>query len=83
MKVTLYSQYFNPKNSRRLGRKIPVEAAKKFSDQKLQDILKALRIDYEIREGYYPRVPYEKCNIYSIESNLKKGTVIKMIERKL
>ena len=49
MKVTLYSQYFNPKNSRRLGRKIPVEAAKKFSDQKLQDILKALRIDYEIR----------------------------------
>ncbi|MCL4323156.1 MAG: signal recognition particle [Candidatus Thermoplasmatota archaeon] len=83
MKVTLYSQYFNHKISRRLGRKVPIEVAKKFSDQKLQDILKSLNIDFEVREGYYPRVSYEKCNIYNIEGNLKKSTVIKIIERKL
>ncbi len=83
MKVTLYSQYFNHKISRRLGRKVPIEVAKKFSDQKLQDILKSLNIDFEVREGHYPRVSYEKCNIYNIEGNLKKSTVIKIIERKL
>ncbi|MHB1440465.1 MAG: signal recognition particle subunit SRP19/SEC65 family protein [Cuniculiplasma sp.] len=66
-----------------MGRKIPLEAAKKFNDQKCQDILKTLRIDYEIREGYYSRAPYEKCKIYTLDGNLKKGTIIKMIERKL
>jgi signal recognition particle subunit SRP19 len=83
MKVTLYSQYFNYKLSRRLGRKIPVENAKKFSDQKLKEILTSLKVNFESKDGYYSRVPYEKCQIYNIESNLKKGTIIKMVERKL
>ncbi len=83
MKVTLYSQYFNPKISRRLGRKIPFEAAKKFSEEKLEDIIKSLKIQYEARDGAYPRVPYERSKIYVLEGNLKKSTIIKIIERKL
>ena len=83
MKVTLYSQYFNPKVTRRLGRKINLEAAKKFSDEKLAEILRQMRVEYELRDGAYSRIPYEKCNIYVVESNVRKTTLIKMIERKL
>ncbi len=83
MKVTLYTQYFNPKITRRLGRKISIESAKKFSEDKLADILKQLHVQYEVREGAYSRIPYEKCNIYVIESSVRKTTLIKMIERKI
>ena len=83
MKVTLYTQYFNHKITRRLGRKISIESAKKFSEDKLPDILKQLHVQYEVREGAYSRIPYEKCNIYVIESSVRKTTLIKMIERKI
>ncbi len=83
MKVTIYSQYFNPKISRRLGRKIPLEAAKKFSESKLEEIIRTLKVDYEVRDGQYPRVPYENSKIYVMDGNLKKSTIIKIIERKL
>ncbi len=83
MKITLYSQYFNPKISKRLGRKINLESARKFSDEKLNEILRQLKVLYEIREGKYPRVPYEKCKIYNIDANIKKSTLIKIIERRL
>ena len=83
MKVTLYSQYFNPKITRRLGRKINLETAKKFSDEKLTEILRQMLVEYEVKEGAYSRIPYEKCKIYEIESNVRKTTLIKMIERKI
>ena len=83
MKVTLYTQYFNPKFTRRLGRRVNLETAKKFSTEKLEDILRQMKIQYEVREGSYSRIPYEKCKIYSIESSVKKSTLLKMIERKL
>lgn len=83
MKATIYSQYFNPKISKRLGRKISLEAAKKFSENKLEEIIKGLRVEYEVRDGHYPRVPYENSKIYVIDGNLKKSTIIKIIERKL
>ncbi|MCL4344985.1 MAG: signal recognition particle [Candidatus Thermoplasmatota archaeon] len=83
MKITLYSEYFNPKISRRLGRKVSVETAKKFSDDKLAEILRQLKVLYEVREGRYPRTPYEKCKIYNIDANIKKSTLIKIVERRL
>lgn len=83
MKCTLYTQYFNPKLSRRLGRKIRLDSAKNFSEQKLESILRGMGLIFTRREGRYPRVPYENCKIYEIESNLKKTTIIKNIERKL
>ncbi len=83
MRITLYSMYFNPKISRRLGRKIPLEIAKRYSDQKLEEILKSLKLAYEAKDGRYPRVPYENSKIFTLEANLKKGTILKMIERKL
>lgn len=83
MKVVIYSQYFNPKISRRLGRKVPVEAAKRFSEAKLEEIIKSLKVPYEVRDGQYPRVPYEPSKIYIVDGNLKKSTIVKIIERKL
>ncbi len=83
MKITLYSQYFNPKISRRLGRKIPVDVARKYTDDKLVEILRQLNVVYDVRDGRYSRVPYEKCKIYNIEANIKKSTLIKIVERRL
>lgn len=83
MSFTLYTQYFNPKNSRSKGRKIRKSAAENFSEQKLHDILRSINAKYEVRDAKYPRVPWEDAKMFVVESNLKKSTVIKMIERKL
>ncbi len=83
MTFTLYTQYFNPKNSRSKGRKIKRAAAEKFTEQKLQEILRSINAKFEMREARYPRVPWEEGKIFVVESTLKKATVIKMIERKL
>ncbi len=83
MKITLYSDYFNPKSSRRLGRRISRDAAIKFSEERLVDILKSMNIKYERREGSYPRIPWNKGFIYDLEADVRKSTVLKMIERKL
>ena len=83
MTLTLYSQYFNPKVSKRLGRRISLKSAKNFSNAKLEEILKSMSLKYEVREAVYPRVPWEKCNLYVIEAKVKKSTLIELIERKL
>ena len=83
MTLTLFSQYFNPKVSRRLGRRISLQSAKNYSDQKLEDILKSLSLKFEARDAHYPRVPWEKSRMYIIEANMKKSTLLKLIERKL
>ncbi len=83
MSFTLYTQYFNPKNSRSKGRKIKRSAAEHFSEQKLHEILRSINAKYEVREAKYPRVPWEEGKMFVVESDLKKSTVIRMIERKL
>ncbi|MCL5989699.1 MAG: signal recognition particle [Candidatus Thermoplasmatota archaeon] len=83
MSITLYSQYFNPKLSRSMGRRIPLDPAKKYSDESLVNILKGFGFKYEVRDARYPRVPWESCKMYVLEANVKKSTLIKMIERKL
>ena len=83
MTTTLYSQYFNSTISRRLGRKISRNAAKNFSDQKLEDLLRSINAKFETRPAKYCRAPWLGGNIYVIDSTLKKSTIIKMLERKL
>lgn len=83
MTITLYTQYFNPKISRRLGRRISINSAQKFSDQKLEEILKSMSLKFEVRDARYPRIPWEKSRMYLVEANLKKSTLLKLIERKL
>lgn len=83
MTLTLYSQYFNPKLPKSKGRKISIEAAKNYSDQKLEETLKALNFQYESRDGRYPRVPWEPSRMYIVEANVKKTTLLKMIERRI
>ncbi len=83
MTLTLYSHYFNPKSSRRLGRRVNLEAARNFTDSKLEDILKSMNIRYEVRDARYPRVPWEKSKIYTVEANIKKSTLLSLTERKL
>jgi signal recognition particle subunit SRP19 len=83
MKITIYSEYFDPRSSRSKGRKISRASAQKFSISVLEDIFRSLNLKYESREGFYPRVPWKKCIIYDLESNIRKSTLLKMIERKL
>ena len=83
MTLTLYSQYFNPKSSRRLGRRVSLAAARNFTDGKLEEILKSMNIKYEIRDARYPRIPWEKSKMFIVEANLKKSTLLSLIERKL
>ncbi len=83
MTLTLFSQYFNPKISKSMGRRIPIGPARNFSDNKLEEILRSLNFHFEVREGAYPRIPWEKCKIYVIDANVKKSTLLKLIERRL
>lgn len=83
MTLTLYSQYFNHKLSKSKGRRIPVEAAKQFSDDRLEEILRSLHFQFESREARYPRTPWETCKMYIVEANVKKSTLLQLIERRL
>ncbi|MCL5666034.1 MAG: signal recognition particle [Candidatus Thermoplasmatota archaeon] len=83
MKITLYSAYFDPLISRRLGRRVALNAAKNFSDKRLQDILQSLQVKFDSRSGRYPRIPWKDGVIYDIEAEIHKTTLIKAIERKL
>lgn len=83
MTLTLYSQYFNPKLPKSKGRKITIDAARHYSDEKLEETLKSLHFQYEMREAKYPRVPWEASKMYVVEANVKKTTLFKLIERKL
>lgn len=83
MTLTLYSQYFNSKISKAKGRRISVEAAKQYSDEKLEETLRSLKFQYEKREVRYPRIPWETCNMYTVEANMKKSTFLELFERKL
>lgn len=83
MTLTLYSQYFNPKLPKSKGRRISIEAARHFSEEKLVETLKTLHFQYEAREARYPRVPWESTTMYVVEANIKKSTLLQMIERRL
>ena len=83
MTLTLYSQYFNPKISKSKGRRISIEAAKKFSENRLEEILRSLNFQYEVRDSHYPRIPWEPSRLYVVEANIKKSTLLELIERKL
>ncbi|OWP55841.1 MAG: signal recognition particle [Thermoplasmatales archaeon B_DKE] len=83
MTITLYSQYFNNSISRRLGRRVSRNAAKNFSESKLDELLRSINAKFEVRPAKYPRAPWLSGNIYVVESSLKKSTIIKMLERKL
>lgn len=60
-----------------------METARKFSDGKLEEILRSLRFQFESREARYPRIPWEPCKMYVVEANVKKSTLIELISRKL
>ncbi|AAT43568.1 signal recognition particle subunit SRP19/SEC65 family protein [Picrophilus oshimae] len=83
MTLVLYSQYFNPNISRRLGRRINKTAAVNFTDERLKNILDSMKLQYEVNEGRYPRIPYETTRIYVIDGNIKKTSLIKIIEKRL
>ncbi len=83
MTLTLYSQYFNVKLSKSMGRRISKDAAKNFTDEKLGEILRSLKFQFEARDAKYSRVPWETCKMYIVEANVKKSTLIQLIERRL
>ncbi|WMT51956.1 MAG: signal recognition particle subunit SRP19/SEC65 family protein [Ferroplasma sp.] len=81
--IVLYSQYFNSGISRRLGRKISRERAKNYSDGKLEQILKSMNVKYEVRDAHYSRIPYEDSKMFIVDGDIKKSTLIKIVEEKL
>ncbi len=83
MKATLYTQYFSDKISRRYGRRIALNKARDFTSEKLERILRSLSLSFEKKEGRYPRVPWLEGEMFLIDSNVKKSTLIKLIERRL
>ncbi|MCL4329062.1 MAG: signal recognition particle [Candidatus Thermoplasmatota archaeon] len=83
MRFTFYSQYFNPAVSRSKGRRIRKVEPRKFSHDGIGEILRSYGIRFESRDGKHPRLPSEKCIIYVVETNLKKSTILKMVEKKL
>ncbi|MCL4341083.1 MAG: signal recognition particle [Candidatus Thermoplasmatota archaeon] len=82
MTVTLFTQYFLPGISKKYGRRINKKAAQNFSLDRLKEILGDLKVKYEIKEGRYPRVPWENSKMIIVETNLKKSTLLKIIERR-
>jgi len=81
--ITLYSQYFNKNISRRLGRKINKSKAEKYSDDKLLSILNEMNFTYESRDCKYPRLPYMESKMFIVDGNVKKSTLLKIIEKRL
>ena len=81
--ITLYSQYFNPAISRKYGRRISKEKAKNYSDDKLEQILRTMNLKYEVRDAHYSRIPYEDSKMFVIDADIKKSTIIKIINEKL
>ncbi len=81
--ITLYSQYFNKNISRRLGRRINKSKAEKYSDDKLLSMLKEMHFNYEVRDCRYPRVPYMESKMFIVDGNVKKATLLKIIEKRL
>ncbi len=58
--ITLYSQYFNPNISRRLGRRISREKATRYNDSRLESILKSMNLNYEIKNVNIQEYPMKK-----------------------
>lgn len=83
MRFAVYTQYFNEKKSKRLGRKITKKAAHNFNEQKLIDFMHSINADFEVKECRYPRTPWEACKMYIIEAEIRKTTFLKMFERRL
>ena len=83
MRFTLYPEYFDPSLSRKHGRRIRKVAPKAFSSEAIKDILASYKLKFEVREGNYPRTPWRKSSLYFVETDLRKSTIIKMIEKKL
>ncbi len=83
MRCSLYLQYFNKDIPRSKGRKLSRKTLARFSEEKLVKILDDADIKYEVKACKYPRIPWEKTKMYILESNLHKGTILKLIEKKL
>ena len=83
MKYILYPDYFDPRNTRKYGRRISKPSRKLFDGNDLREILKSLNVHFSERTGNYPRVPWRESLIFEVESEVKKGTLLKMIERKI
>ncbi|MHB8372149.1 MAG: hypothetical protein ACYDAO_04135 [Thermoplasmataceae archaeon] len=60
-----------------------MKSAKNFSDERLISILKELKIQYNSRSGRYSRTHYEETTIYEIEAEIRKSTLLRIIERRL
>ncbi|WP_297217232.1 signal recognition particle subunit SRP19/SEC65 family protein [Thermoplasma sp.] len=83
MRCALYLQYFSKDIPRSKGRRLSKKVLANFSEDRLRKILDEAGISYEIRECYYPRIPWQKTKMYVLESNLKKTSILKLIEKKL
>ncbi len=66
-----------------MGRRIKMDKANNFSNERLIYILNEMKLKYEVRESHYSRLPFEESKMVIVDSDLKKTSLIKIIENKL
>ncbi|MCL4314326.1 MAG: signal recognition particle [Candidatus Thermoplasmatota archaeon] len=83
MKIILFPEYFDPKITRKMGRRIKKVSIKTYDPEVLRQIFRDMNIRFTERSARYPRTPWKQSSIFEIDADVGKSTVIKMVERKL
>ncbi len=83
-KIIIYPAYFNPKYSRKEGRRIPKKLSFEAKIDTIAKALKDLGYKFEIEENKrFPRFWYEEKGRIIVESDERKGELIKKIAIKV
>lgn len=79
--MIIYPSYFNRKYSRKKGRKVSKALASEPTLEKIENALRKLNLKYEIQNNPYPKHWYEDKKRFYIETNRKKGDLLKEIAK--
>lgn len=79
--MIIYPSYFNKKYSKKQGRKVPKILASDPTPEKVESALKRLNLKYEIQNNSYPKHWFEDKIRFYIETNRKKGDLLKEIAK--
>ncbi len=79
--MIIYQSYFDRKYSKKQGRKVPRSLASDPTPENIELALKRLNLKYELQNNSYPKHwSTDKIRFY-IETNRKKGDLLKEIAK--
>ncbi|MGC8663407.1 MAG: signal recognition particle subunit SRP19/SEC65 family protein [Thermoplasmata archaeon] len=79
--MIIYPSYFNKKYSKKQGRKVPKSLASDPTPEKIENALKKLNVKYEVQNNAYPKHWFEDKTRFYIETDKKKGDLLKEIAK--